>query len=299
MARLAAGLLLSDRRDAVGRALFERARAALVAGDPGGRTLPDGEGAVDAWIGSVALAVAARQLGEDALAEDLARGLAPRLYLGMGDDAEAGFWLLAASVYGAFGVATPDDVEVELDGVTRRLALTRGSAALELPAPDARVVVRSRLPVLFRLEARYLRPVGAAGGAPLAVHIDGDVGHASGSAALELTIEGTGRQPLLHPVIQLALPGLGVLSDEARAHLQALPGVVHVAPPDLAGVVRIDLAPLEPQRPRRLPLPVRWLGAGVVHGLAVTAYDAARPWHITTLPARRLDIPPRREETWR
>ena len=131
MARLAAGLLLSDRRDAIGRELFERARATLRADAQGGRILPQEDSAVDAWIGTAALAVAARQLGEDAIAEELARGIARHLYLGLGNDAEASFWLLAASAYGVFGVATPEDVEVAVDGKKHRLKLTQGSAALQ------------------------------------------------------------------------------------------------------------------------------------------------------------------------
>ncbi|MFH0899348.1 MAG: hypothetical protein V2A73_01835, partial [Pseudomonadota bacterium] len=146
-ARLAAALLLSDRRDAIGRELFGQARAALLAGDHGGLVLSNAGGpamgnraaanraaanraaanraanqsaghqsvdghasgirtsdqAVDSWIGTVALAIAAHQLGEDSLVEQLDRGLAPRLYLGLDRDPEATFWLLAASVSGALG----------------------------------------------------------------------------------------------------------------------------------------------------------------------------------------------------
>ena len=88
------------------------------------------------------------------------------------------------------------------------------------------------------------------------------------------------------------------LSDEARARLAAAPGVLRVDAPDLAGVVRIYLAPLDPQKPRRLPLPIHWLGAGQVSGLAITAYDAEKPWRLTTLPARQLAIQPATKESW-
>lgn len=290
MARLAAGLLLSDRRDAIGRELFERARATMQADRE--------EGAVDAWIGTAALAVAARQLGEDALATELAHALAPRLYLGMRDDAEASFWLLAASAYGVFGAATPDEVEVRVDGLTRRLKLTGGSATLKLPTPGAQVTVSSELPVLLRLAACFRQAAAASSAAPLSVRIDGHVGHAAETAALELTVEGSGKQPIARPVIELELPGLGTLSDEARARLAAAPGLLRVDAPDLAGVVRIYLAPLDPQKPRRLPLPIHWLGAGQVSGLAITAYDADQPWRLTTLPARQLAIQPATKESW-
>lgn len=310
MARLAAGLLLSDRRDAIGRELFNRARAVLVPDGRGGRVLLNEESAIDAWIGTAALAVAARQLGEDRIAEELARGIAPRLFLGMrlgpgsgldagmDSDVEAGFWLLAASAYGVFGSTTPEDVEVELDGAKRRLKLTSGSAALKLPAPDTRVKVTSPLPVLLRLEAQFRQTAAARSEGWLAVRIDGHVGHATETAALELTVEGTGKQTLARPVLEIELPGIGALSEEARARLLATSGVARVEAPDPAGILRIYLTALDPQKPRRLPLPIQWLGAGQVTGLAITAYNADLPWYMTTLPARQLEIKPAPRESW-
>lgn len=298
MARLAAGLLLSDRRDAIGRELFERARAALRASGYGGRILLNPESAVDAWIGTTALAVAARQLGEDALATELAWAIAPRLYLGMRDDPEASFWLLAASAHGVFGATTTDEVEVSVAGVKHRLKLTRGSAALKLAAADAEVTVSSQQPVVLRLEALVQHAAAVKSEAELAVRIEGHVGHAAETAALELTVEGTGAQTIARPVLELELPGLAVLSEEGRARLAATSGVARVDPADQAGVVRIHLAPLDPQKPRRLPLPIYWLGAGRASGLAVTAYSVDEPWRLTVLPARQLSIEPPVKESW-
>ncbi len=297
MARLAAGLLLADRRDAIGRELYERARAALFPDGYGKRVLFQEDSGVDAFIGAAALAMAARQLGQDGVATELARGLAPLSYLGMGNDTEAGFWLLAASAYGVFGVATPEEVEVEVNGNKQRLPLPRGSAAIALPKPDARVTVRSQVPVLFRLQASYLDTAGAKSDAPLSVRIDGHLGRATETAALELMVEASGKQPIGSPVIELELPGLGALSHAARLQLAASSGVLRVDAQAAAGIVRIYLTSLDPQKPRRLPLPIHWLGSGLVSGLAITAYDAERPWRLTTLPARPLAIePPLRED---
>lgn len=298
MARLAAGLLLSDRRDAIGRELFDRARAALAPDGRGGRILVNEEGAIDAWIGTSALAVAARQLGEDAVAETLARGIAPHAYLGLGNSVEASFWLLAASVYGVFGAATPEDVEVRIDGTKHRLKLTQGSAALQLPTADAKVVVTSPIPVLFRLEAYFRYAVGATFAAPLSVRIEGHVGLAAETSVLELTVEGSGKQTLARPVLEIELPGLGVLSEDARTHLAAASGVARVDSPDPSGVLRIYLTALEPQKPRRIPLPVQWLGSGRIKGLAITAYNAEEPWRLTTVPARQLEVRPDVKESW-
>jgi hypothetical protein len=170
MARLAAGLLLANRRDVPGRALFDEARKALVKSKRGGKVLLGETGrAVDGWIGTAALAIAARQLGQDTLAKELARGLAPRLYVAHGN-AEAGFWLLAASVYGALGAhgstsrlegaAGPGTIEVELDGARRQLALKRGSVTLALSRRRLGLVVRSKRPV-FATPRGALRAAGA------------------------------------------------------------------------------------------------------------------------------------------
>jgi hypothetical protein len=292
LARLAAGLLLADRRDAVGRELAQRARAALIGG-----ALPEDDGPVDAWIGAAALAIAERQLGEDAVADTLARNLAPRLYLGLGGDPEATFWLLAASVYGVFGADAP--AEVRASGKT--IPLEHGIAVVELAASTAgdMVAVSSTAPVLVRLEARYLRPVAARADSSLRVRLDGDPGHAGELAAFELTVENGGAQPVARPTIEIALPGLASLADDARAGLAKAQGVLAVEPADLAGVVRVHLAPLGPRETRRLPVPVRWLGAGDARGLALTAYDDDAPWRLTTVPSQSLTIPPEPQETWR
>ena len=168
----------------------------------------------------------------------------------------------------------------------------------KLPSANARVTVSSPVPVLFRLEANFRYPAGVQSEAPLSVRIDGHVGHAAETAALELTVEGLGKQPIARPVLELELPGLGVLSEEARARLAAAPGVERVEAPDRSGIVRIHLTALDPHKPQRLPLPIHWLGAGRVNGLAITAYNADQPGRLTTLPARQLEILPATQESW-
>jgi hypothetical protein len=300
MARLAAGLLLADRRDVPGRELFNRARAALIDGAHGGKVLPGEEGrAVDGWIGALALALAARQLGEDALAGQLARGVAPRLYLGLGSDAEAGFWLLAASVYGVFGVHGPRAVEVELDGKRRRLALRRGVASLALPGRSVRVSLGSSRPVLARLEARYVRPVRKASAAPLTARIQGHAGSVGDTAALELLVENrSGESTVARPVVEVMLPAAAGLSAAAISGMESDAGVERIERPDPQGLLRIHLTPLGPKEQLRLPLPVRWIGAGRVRGLSTAAYDADRPWRISSTPSRLIELRARPKETW-
>ncbi|MFH1176706.1 MAG: hypothetical protein V1750_04800, partial [Acidobacteriota bacterium] len=242
MARLAAGLLLLDRRDAAGRQLFRVARAALVSGQHGGRVLGGAAGqGRDGWIGTAALAIAARQLGEHALALELAAGLAPRLFLGM-DGVEAAFWMLAASVYGAFGSASPTAVAVEtVGGPPRRLTLRDGVGTLELASGlrggASRIIVRSHdgRPVLARLEARYLRPVVLSLAAPLSARLDGYVGHVGETAALEITVASASAS-VVRPVLEVLLPSAAELSQEALRSMARAPAVLRVDPPDLQGL---------------------------------------------------------------
>jgi hypothetical protein len=300
MARLAAGLLLADRRDVPGRELFNRGRAALVDGAHGGKVLPGDEGrAVDGWIGTLALALAARQLGENALARELTRGVAPRLYLAMGSDVEAGFWLLAASVYGVFGVHGPRTVEVEVNGKPQRLKLHRGVATLRLPRRRVRVSLKSSRPVLARLEARYVRPVAKTDAAAVSARMAGHAGAVGDTAALEVVVENRSEAAIARPVVEIMLPASAGLSASALSSMAGTAGVKRIERPDAQGLLRIHLTPLEAKQQRRLPLPVRWIGAGEVHGLSTTSYDADRPWRISSRPSRAIKLKARPKETWR
>ncbi|MCK5795715.1 MAG: hypothetical protein KAI47_00915, partial [Deltaproteobacteria bacterium] len=300
MARLAAGLLLTDRRDVPGRELFNRGRAALVAGKHGGKMLPgDGGRAVDGWIGTLALALAARQLGEGALARELARGVAPRLYLGQGSDIEAGFWLLAASVYGVFGVHGPRAVEVEVNGKLHRLKLHRGVASLRLPKRRVRVSLKSSRPVLVRLEARYVRPVATTDEAVVSARIEGHAGAVGDTAALEAVVKNASHTAVARPVVEIMLPASARLSASAVSSMAHATGVDRIERPDARGLLRIHLTSLEAKQELRLPLPVRWIGAGKVRGLSTIAYDADKPWRISSRPSRAIDLKARPKETWR
>ena len=318
MAQLAAGLLLLDRRDAAGRQFFNAARGALVSGRHGGQVLGGAAGkGREAWIGTVALAIAARQIGEHALAVKLAAGTAPRLYLGL-EGVEAAFWMLAASVHGAFGSASPTAVKVETadappraesgsqSGVrsgarpwARDLPLRDGVGSVDLARGVSRVVVRSRdgRPVLARLEARYLRPVVSATAAPLSARIDGYVGHVGETAALEITVESKAEM-VTHPVLEVLLPSAAALDPQALRSMAHAAAVRRIDPPDLQGLLRIHLGSMDPGQRRRLPLPVRWIGGGTVCGLSLAVYDAERPWLISSVPARTLRLAPPPQEVW-
>ncbi|MCC7536186.1 MAG: hypothetical protein IT379_08230 [Deltaproteobacteria bacterium] len=297
LARFAAGLLLADRRDRVGRELYRLATVALVDGAGGTRRLPSDRRHDDDGVASTAaLAIAARQIGDGALADALSAALAPQIYLAMRDDRDTSFWMLAASAMGAFGGVRPAHVTVQIDGRSRRAVLgASGVAVIPVGGATHVVTVASVTPVIARLEARHLRPVPTRTDGPLRVRLEGHVGHAFETSALELVVESESDDPIGRPVVELTLPSAALFDQDARSALAAVAGVARVTPPDPAGVLRIVLAPLRPRRLLRIPLALRWLASGRTHGLSVAAYDDTRPWRRTTLAGDRIDVlnPPR------
>ncbi|MBL4635259.1 MAG: hypothetical protein JKY56_15445 [Kofleriaceae bacterium] len=300
LARLAAGLLLADVSDLSGRGLFELARSSLVPGTRGGMRLPGENGqASDGWIGSLALAIAARQLGENTLADELAVEIGPRLYLGMQGEVEPAFWLLAASVYGVFGVGSPDNVVVTIDGVKQRKSFHHGVARFAVPGRGSKLVVESSQPVIARLESRYLRDLPPRSDSPIRSEIVGDLGESQGLAALEIVVENTSGKGLDRPVVEVLLPSAGVLSDEARRSMVNVIGVVRVRAPDEMGRIRIELSPLAAKRKLHIPLAIEWVGEGKVTGLSTQSYSANSPWTISSTRGRSFQLKPAKEETWR
>lgn len=290
MARMAAALLLADRDDGRGHALFARARDALRADDNGRRWVPGSPlRAGDSWIGTLALAVAARQIGQDVLGDELADVALTRLYLADRTGVEGAFWAMAASVFGAFGVDGPESVAVEVNGESVDLALHAGVGSMVLP-PDARVRVTSSAPVWARVESRYLVPIANVDAGPLRARVEGSAGRAGGAAGFELVVTNQGEELVGVPIVEVVLPGAASLPAEVVATLVRSPDVVRVSPPDGAGVVRIHLAPMAVGSEHRVPLAWRWIASGHTRGLTLVAYDASRPFDMHVRVGRTLDI---------
>ncbi len=300
LARLAAGLLLVDTGDVPAQEMVRLAKAALVPGKRGGKRLPGEKGdAVDGWIGTLALAIAAHQLGDDPLVSELVAGITPRMYLGMQGAKEPAFWLLAASAYGVLGVRNPEQVRVVVNGKSSTLPLKDGSAVLQLPSAQATVRVQSDSPLMARVEARYVIEIRKSSASSLEAKIIGDVGVSGGVAALEIAIENTGSEELASPVVEVNLPSPGVLSAESRAQMEGSSRVLSVAQADKMGIVRIRLASLAAKESISIPLPIRWKGRGLVKGLSVSAYNAKTPWKVSSTPARTIRLKPAKKENWK
>lgn len=290
MARMAAGLLLADRRDAAGTALLEGVVTRLEEDDYGRRWVPGRpERAGDEWIGTLALAIAARQAGRDALADELARTVSSRLDRAARLDVEGAFWAAAASVYAVFGVDGPERVRVTIDGQSEPVSLEDGHAEVRLPA-SADVTVEADAPVVATAEERYLVERAERTDAPLSVRIEGTPGRAGQRTGYELVVENPTEADVGAPRIELGLPGAARCDDACRHAMERADEVRHVAEPDLAGVLRIDLAPVPARSERRVPLTFDWIASGRTRGLSVTAYHVARPSELFVAPARTLTV---------
>jgi hypothetical protein len=289
MARVAAGLLLANPEDGPGRALYRSALEATVRNDHDERVVPGDPTRVgDGWIGTLALALAARQIGEDLVADELARASSRELHLLRRTGREGPFWALAASVFGAFGAG-----ERALDeGARQALSLEAGSAVI---APDARVVAPPGSPLLVAIESRAVREVTERREAGFDARVEGvlgdaeRLGEAGARSALELVIE-SGPEAIAAPVVEIDLPALARFDEVSRAALARAQAIDAVDGPDRGGVLRLRLRPLAASTTVRVPLVLSWLGAGRARGLSTIAYDAASPTRTSTRAGRTIQL---------
>lgn len=292
LARTAAALLLADPEDPQGRAAFVRARRAMEgAGAATTAQVVPAEDPREQLAASVALALAAHVAGDGATRDRLLRGLGRRIHLAADRRSDAAFWLLTAAAHGTFGRAEGSARLRTAEG-TRALTFEDGLATAAIDTEDE---VRLELETsggvhLARLETRYGRPVPDAEASPLRVAIEGVAGRAGRRAGYELRVGAV--SPVARPVIALTLPPGAELEPSALAALAAVSGVHAVEAPDTRGVVRLELRPLAAEEEHRVPLPLRWAGAGEREGLAVAAWERARPWEVTSIPPRAIDVRP-------
>ena len=292
MARTAAALLAADPRDARALAMYERAAAHLVPVRGGRLVAPSAArpGPLEQLTASLALAVAAHQVGDDALAEDLVRALALREDLVLSRGGEPLFWWLALGAYGVLG-AEPPRVRLDVGGGELAPSFAGGVAVVPIEGARAGGELRARVHseglVIGRLEAVYGVPFEARTDAPFTLSLDGEPGSLHRLAALELAVTATAA--VARPVLHLQLPA-GVVADEALLRaLRAAPSVVS-AEARRPALVRLELRPMGAGTVAILPLPLVWTAAGEVRGLAAVVHDAERPEAMTVLPARTFAI---------
>lgn len=296
LARAAGALLLVDPDDGHGRAMLARAlRRTRERGDDL-IVVPseDRTGPLEAATATLALAIAAHQIGDGETAARLLRGALHDTPLIMRAGGEATFWLLAAGAYGALGVTPPSTIEVSVDGTDHSLALEGGVGVLPLALGagddvDIEIETEEGVAVLARAEVVFGRPFEARRDGPLGLSMQGDVGHLGGIAALELTVSAAAGVD--DPILDIQLPA-GVQADEQLLAGLRSSSVVRLAEARSPGFVRLTLAPLAAESRTAVSLPLPWRASGRVRGLAVVAYPGDRPHAMTVLPSRVLDVTP-------
>lgn len=294
LARAAGALLLVDPEDGHGRAMLARVmRRTRERGDDLLVVPSEGRaGPVETATATLALAIAAHQIGDAEAAARLLRGALHDMPLIMRSGGEATFWLLAAGAYGVLGVTPPSQVVVSVDGDDHILALDNGVGVLPLELSagddvDVEVTTEEGMAVLARVEVVFGRPFEARRDGPLGLSIQGDVGNVGGVAALELTVSAS--RQIERPVLDIQLPA-GVRADERLLQGLRSSSVVLGAEARSPGFVRLRLAPLAAESRTAVGLPLPWRARGQVRGLAVVAYPGDRPHAMTVLPPRLLDV---------
>lgn len=287
LARAAAALLLASPDDAYGRVMFDRAVAHLH--DEGGGRLVQASsgraGVMEEVAASLALAVGAHQLGQDALARSLVAGAMSHDNLITQRGGEALFWLLANGAYGVLGADAGPSAHVEAGGRTSDVVFDHGIAIAEIGHASGAVGVRVRTSgdavVLVRAEAAYAVPFTAETRAPMTLVLEGDPGAAEGLSALELVVHATAE--VQHPVVLIELPaGIDLDDESVRARLSSVGGVIDVEA-RRPGFLRLELSAMASGIDLRIPLALRWNLGGSVRGLAAVAYEADDPDHRTVI----------------
>ncbi|MFO0562108.1 MAG: hypothetical protein U0269_29105 [Polyangiales bacterium] len=297
LARASAALLLVDPTDARGRQMYERAKQSIVDEGARGALVAAGEGRVrleEVLSASAAMAIAAQQRGDIALAQKLGRGVAVRGHLAMRAGGEVAFWLLADAAFGVFGLEAPTSTRVSINGVSREVALENGRAVLSLDANASAVEVRSsgEASSLFaRWEALYDRASAARQDGPVSLSIQGDVGYSGERAALELVVTGTSTTAAQRVAVEIQLPAGATLDAATTASLRS----VSSAEMRDGGLLRLILPTVAKDQHITIPLALRWLLRGTVQGLGVVAYAEDRPTRMTVLPARSFELRERPE----
>ncbi len=243
----------------------------------------------DQLAGSVALALAAHVSGDETTRDRLLRGLGRRTHLAADRSGDGAFWLLTAAAHGTFG-RSDGEATLRMEGSERPIAFEDGVAMVPVAGTSAiDLTLRTTGGVhLARLETRYGRPVEAREDAPLRVGVEGIDGRAGRRAGYEIVVSASA--PVDRPVLAITLPPGGELERDALAAMRASDVVVSLEAPDARGVLRLELAPLAAEQEHRFPLPLRWAGAGTREGLAMATWERERPWQVTSIPARAIDV---------
>ena len=282
-ARAAAALLLTDPRDGHGQAMVARLRASEALRPQGLR----GEDPADAFEGTMALALAAHQLGDEALAGRMIRGAGRHAGFAARGRGAALFWWLALDAYGLLGATAPESVVVEVDGVDHRVTLDGGVGVLDLGhRAVGDVIVESTQPVFARSETLYGRAFEERAAGPLALDLAGRLGEVGDPAGLEVQV--TASSEVGTPVVDIQMPASAVMDATFIRSVQSASSVRRVEARE-PGFLRVHLIGLRADQAVTFALPFVRVSPSPVRGLGMVAYPAARPGAMTVVAPRSLE----------
>jgi hypothetical protein len=295
LARAAAALLLTDPADNRGRTMYERAKRAVVDSGAHGALVGAGEGRArmeEVLAASAALAIAAQQRGDLALARSLALGVALRGHLAMRAGGEVAFWLLADSAFGVLGLDNPTTATVVIDGASQQVTLRDGRALIDVRSSansqrNITISTPQHAPLLARWELTYAAAGVVRADAPVTLAIAGDPGFAGERAALELTVQNTQNFQLNRVVVELQVPAGTGLGEEL---VQAMRSSANLSSAELrdGGLLHMVIGAIAANQTSTIALPFRWLSQGTVSGLGTVAYLEDRPTRMTVLAPREI-----------
>ncbi len=291
LARAAAGLLVASPRDLHGRAMLDRALRATHETAVGRLVRPaEPEDHREALVASLALALAAHQVGRREVAAELVRAVMASDSAVLRGAADGLLFWMAAAGYGLLGSGQPV-VHVEVDGEERSVEFDHGVAQLPLDIEasgeaEVEVEVEGGAGVLVRVETAFGRPFAPARDAPLGLQIDGDPGRFGGAGAFELLVRASAA--VRQPTIDVQLPA-GVDADKVLGGPRSS-GNVRSAELRSPGFLRIVLTDFTEAGEVVVPLGLVWTARGEMRGLGAVAYPAAEPARMTVLPPRMLRV---------
>jgi hypothetical protein len=313
LARGAAALLLADSRDIRGKTMLTLAKEHLVSGFRGGRVValhlandkkknetPSREGA-EQLQATAALALAAHQVGDDALSADLALGLASEANTATSLGGETLFWFLAARAFGVFGMIgdkRPIEMDVSIGkGAPKKVTLGHQPVVISIEdlGPKDKTVIRVEpkeagiLPLVFA-SSTYVRPAEPLNKGPLRAELTGDTGFASERSAFIATISNTSNSSVDRPVLFISIPSGAELDETAKEAIARNEQVIAVDEPDARGIVRVRLKPLSLGNKVQLPISLLWSAAGRRTGLFLAAFPEDRDRELSVTPPREIDV---------
>ncbi len=191
----------------------------------------------------------------------------------------------------------PSQINLHVDGKTRRVPLDGGVARVPLPelsrpgVHSISVDTGASAPALYYLEAtsEHGLPWGVVPktAGSIVASIDGEIGAVGRQGKLVLTVRNRSPRTISNPIVELSLPAGTELDDSAKREIRRH---TRGASEATRGTLRLRLAGLPPGSKRKISLGFRWSVGGKLQGLGIASFPENRPDDISIVSPRVLSI---------